>query len=82
VQLAGKLKQSLIAESRELTLRYGTALKNKYKREMEFVVLSMQDFQRKLESKIVEIEDVRIVMETLKKFREVEVRTQTSNHSI
>lgn len=60
-------------ESRELTLKYGTALKNKYKREMEFVVLSLTDFQRRLETKIVEIEDVRIVMESLQKFREAEV---------
>lgn len=69
------MKLSLAAESRELTLKYGTALKNKYKREMEFVVLSITDYQKRLETKIVEIEDVRIVMESLKKFREIEVST-------
>ncbi|CAG7835361.1 unnamed protein product [Allacma fusca] len=71
--ISDKLKQGLLHESRELILKYGTALKNKYRREMEFVLITIQDFQKKLESDITGIDDVRIAMETLNKFREIEV---------
>lgn len=63
----------MLHESRELILKYGTALKNKYRREMEFVLITIQDFQKKLETDVNGIDDVRIAMETLNKLREVEV---------
>jgi len=67
------LKKELMHESRELILKYGAALKCRYKREMEFLLISMDDFQKKLEMEIETIDDVRNVMETLKRFRECEV---------
>lgn len=71
--ILGNLKQGLSSECRELILRHGTYLKNRYKREMEFVIITIQDFQKKLEGTIETIDDIRIAMDNLKKFRESEV---------
>jgi dynein heavy chain len=57
-------------------LKYGVALKNKYKREMEYVLISIQDFQKKLDGKIIEIDDVRLAMEALQNFRDVETNLE------
>ncbi len=40
---------------------------------MEFVIITLQDFQKKLEGSIETIDDIRIAMDNLKKFRECEV---------
>ncbi|KAI8431134.1 hypothetical protein MSG28_001183, partial [Choristoneura fumiferana] len=45
----------------------------KYKREMDYVYAIMNDLERKLERPIRDLDDVRSVMETLKKIREQEV---------
>lgn len=48
-------------------------MKKKYKREMDYVYAIMNDLERKLERPIRDLDDVRTVMETLKKIREQEV---------
>lgn len=48
-------------------------MRKKYKREMDYVYAIMNDLDRKLERPIRDLDDVRTVMETLKKIREQEV---------
>ncbi|KAI8431137.1 hypothetical protein MSG28_001183 [Choristoneura fumiferana] len=48
-------------------------MRKKYKREMDYVYAIMNDLERKLERPIRDLDDVRSVMETLKKIREQEV---------
>lgn len=48
-------------------------MRKKYKREMDYVYAIMNDLERKLERPIRDLDDVRTVMETLKKIREQEV---------
>lgn len=74
ILISDTLKKCLVSECRELILRHGTYLKNRYKREMEFVIITLQDFQKKLEGSIETIDDIRIAMDNLKKFRECEVK--------
>lgn len=59
-------------ENRELTVKYGVGLKNRYKREMETVILSIQGFRSRLDAKIEDIDDVRMAMDAMQKFREAE----------
>lgn len=55
------------------THRISQAMRKKYKREMDYVYAIMNDLERKLERPIRDLDDVRTVMETLKKIREQEV---------
>lgn len=55
------------------TYKIGQAMRKKYKREMDYVYAIMNDLERKLERPIRDLDDVRTVMETLKKIREQEV---------
>lgn len=55
------------------TYRISQAMRKKYKREMDYVYAIMNDLERKLERPIRDLDDVRTVMETLKKIREQEV---------
>lgn len=48
-------------------------MKKKYRREMEYVYAVMNEMDRKLERQIRDLDDVRLIMETLKKIREQEV---------
>jgi dynein heavy chain len=48
-------------------------LKKKYRREMDYVYAVINEMDRKLERPIRDLDDVRMVMETLKKIREQEV---------
>lgn len=48
-------------------------MKKKYKREMDYVFAVITEMDRKLEKPIRDLDDVRLVMETLKKIREQEV---------
>lgn len=48
-------------------------MRKKYKREMDYVYAIMNDLERKLDRPIRDLDDVRTVMETLKKIREQEV---------
>jgi len=48
-------------------------LKKKYHREMDYVYAVMSEMDRKLDRPIRDLDDVRLVMETLKKIRDQEV---------
>jgi len=48
-------------------------LKKKYRREMDYVYAVINEMDRKLERPIRDLDDVRMVMDTLKKIREQEV---------
>ena len=49
---------------------YGRAMQMKYKREMDFIVAQVADFDRKLDRQIADLDDIRIIMETQKKIRD------------
>ncbi|XP_068620684.1 dynein axonemal heavy chain 5 [Battus philenor] len=68
-----KLKLGISTELRNGTYRISQAMRKKYKREMDYVYAIMNDLERKLERPIRDLDDVRTVMETLKKIREQEV---------
>ncbi|XP_060534779.1 dynein axonemal heavy chain 5 isoform X2 [Cylas formicarius] len=68
-----KLKYGLMTEIKSCTHRIGQAMKKKYKREMEYVYAVINEMERKLERTIRDLDDVRMIMETLKKIREQEV---------
>lgn len=48
-------------------------MKKKYRREMEYVYALMNEMERKLDRQIRDLDDVRLIMDTLKKIREQEV---------
>ncbi|XP_015833540.2 dynein axonemal heavy chain 5 isoform X3 [Tribolium castaneum] len=68
-----KLKYGLITEIRSCTHRIGQAMKKKYRREMDYVYAVISEMERKLERTIRDLDDVRLIMDTLKKIREQEV---------
>ncbi|XP_049782831.1 dynein axonemal heavy chain 5 [Schistocerca cancellata] len=70
---AEKLKFGLLTEVRACTYRIGQALKKKYRREMDYVYAVISEMERKLERPIRDLDDVRLVMDTLRKIREQEV---------
>lgn len=48
-------------------------MKKKYKREMDYVYAVMSEMDRKLDRNIRDLDDVRMIMDTLSKIREQEV---------
>ncbi|XP_063990451.1 dynein axonemal heavy chain 5 [Diachasmimorpha longicaudata] len=68
-----KLKFGLSTEIKNSTHKIGQVMKKKYRREMEYVYAVMNEMDRKLERQIRDLDDVRLIMETLKKIREQEV---------
>lgn len=48
-------------------------MKKKYKREMDYVYAVINEMERKLEKPIRDLDDVRMIMDNLKKIREQEV---------
>lgn len=56
-----------------LHYRIGQAMKKKYRREMDYVYAVISEMERKLERTIRDLDDVRLIMDTLKKIREQEV---------
>lgn len=48
-------------------------MKKKYKREMEYVYAVISEMERKLDKPIRDLDDVRMIMDNLKKIREQEV---------
>lgn len=53
--------------------KIGQLLRKKYHREMDYVYAVMNEMERKLERPIRDLDDIRMVIETLKKIRENEV---------
>ncbi|KAK4873406.1 hypothetical protein RN001_015435 [Aquatica leii] len=68
-----KLKYGLNIEIKSCTQRIGLAMKKKYRREMDYVYAVINEMGRKLDKPIRDLDDVRLIMETLKKTREQEV---------
>lgn len=56
-----------------MLLRIGVAMKKKYRREMDYVYAVIHEMERKLDRPIRDLDDVRLIMDTLKKIREQEV---------
>ncbi|KAL1130923.1 hypothetical protein AAG570_012164 [Ranatra chinensis] len=68
-----KLKLGLQTELKTCINKIGQILRKKYTREMDYVYAVMSEMERKLERPVRDLDDVRMVMETLKKIREQEV---------
>lgn len=68
-----KLKYGLTIEVKSCNRRIGQLLRKKYHREMDYVYAVMNEMERKLERPIRDLDDIRMVIETLKKIRENEV---------
>lgn len=68
-----KLKLGLICEIKAYTHKLGQAMKKKYKREMDYVYAVINEMERKLDRPIRDLDDVRMIMDTLSKIREQEV---------
>ncbi|XP_033231151.1 dynein heavy chain 5, axonemal [Belonocnema kinseyi] len=68
-----KLKYGLYTEIKGSTHKIGQAIKKKYRREMEYVYAVINEMERKLDRQIRDLDDVRLIMDTLKKIREQEV---------
>jgi dynein heavy chain len=68
-----RLKFGLLTEIKTCTHRIGQVLKKKYRREMDYVYAVINEMDRKLERPVRDLDDVRMVMDTLKKIREQEV---------
>lgn len=68
-----KLKLGLVTELKSSTHRIGQCLKKKYRREMDYAYAVINEMDRKLDRPIRDLDDVRLVMETLKKIRDQEV---------
>ncbi|KAF7265346.1 hypothetical protein GWI33_021235 [Rhynchophorus ferrugineus] len=68
-----RLKYGILTEIRSCTHRVGQAMKKKYKREMDYVYAVISEMERKLDRTIRDLDDVRMIMDTLKKIREQEV---------
>lgn len=51
-------------------------MKKKYKREMDYVYAVINEMDRKLDRNIRDLDDVRMIMDTLSKIREQEVDMQ------
>ncbi|VEN47384.1 unnamed protein product, partial [Callosobruchus maculatus] len=67
-----QLKYGLLTEIKSCTYRIGQAMKKKYRREMDYVYAVISDMERKLDRNIRDLDDVRMIMDTLKKIREQE----------
>lgn len=57
----------------DCTHKVGQAMKKKYKREMDYVYAVINEMDRKLDRNIRDLDDVRMIMDTLGKIREQEV---------
>jgi hypothetical protein len=64
------LRDTIDTEIRQWISIYGKAMQVKYKREMDFIVAQVLDFDRKLDRQISDLDDIRIIMETQKKIRD------------
>ena len=67
------LKETIDMEISQWISVYGKAMQVKYKREMDFIVAQVADFDRKLDRPINDLDDIRIIMETQKKIRDQEI---------
>lgn len=68
-----KCDKHFLAISSACNHKIGQAMKKKYKREMDYVYAVINEMDRKLDRTIRDLDDVRMVMDTLSKIREQEV---------
>ncbi|XP_047354238.1 dynein axonemal heavy chain 5 isoform X2 [Vespa velutina] len=68
-----RLKYGLYTEIKSSTHKIGQAMKKKYRKEMEYVYAVINEMERKLDRQIRDLDDVRLIMDTLKKIRDQEV---------
>ncbi|BES98150.1 dynein heavy chain [Nesidiocoris tenuis] len=68
-----QLKLALALEIKQSTHKIGQIIRKKYQREMDYVYAVMSEMERKLDRPIRDLDDVRMVMDTLKKIRDQEV---------
>lgn len=67
------MKFGLLTEIKSCNNRIGQILRKKYRREMDYVYALISEMERKLERPIRDLDDVRLVMDMLKKIREQEI---------
>ena len=68
-----KLKASLCAETKSWRVAYGKLCNTKYLNEMELIFSSVEDWVKRLNRPIKDLDDIRLAMETLKEIREKEI---------
>lgn len=68
-----QLKFGLNIEVKQFKHKIGQAMKKKYKREMDYVYAVINEMDRKLDRPVRDLDDVRMVMDTLSKIRDQEV---------
>lgn len=68
-----QLKFGLNIEVKAFKHKIGQAMKKKYKREMDYVYAVINEMDRKLDRPVRDLDDVRMVMDTLGKIRDQEV---------
>lgn len=73
ISFADRLKLGLLTEIKSCNHRIGQSLRKKYRREMDYVYALINEMERKLERPIRDLDDVRLVMDMLKKIREQEI---------
>ena len=68
----------MTGEIKNSTHKIGQILRKKFQREMDYVYAVINEMERKLDRPIRDLDDVRLVMETLKKIRDQEVDMELS----
>ncbi|XP_026688671.1 dynein heavy chain 5, axonemal-like, partial [Diaphorina citri] len=68
-----QLKFGLMTEINSCNRRIAFLLRKKYHREMDYVYAVMNEMDRKLDRTITDLDDVRMIMELLKRIRDQEV---------
>lgn len=71
--LSEKLKESLCAETKAWRVAYGKLCNTKYLNEMEAIFASVEDWVKRLNRPIKDLDDIRLAMGTLKEIRENEI---------
>ncbi|CAF0723345.1 unnamed protein product [Didymodactylos carnosus] len=72
------LKFGLITETRDWIIRYGQACNFKYRKEMNDVIQFIEDMEKRLQRPVKDLEDIRLIMLTVKELRENEIRIDMS----
>ena len=66
-------KETLRNEIKQWTNGIGNSMHSKYKNELDMLYAQITDIDKKLDRSINDLDDIRIIMETQKKLREVEI---------
>ena len=73
-----KLKMGLNSEIQLWKNCYGSALSQKYKKEINEVLIFVEDMQKRLQREIKDLEDIRLAMDALKEVRDNEIRIDST----